>query len=375
MGTASTMAAMVEALGLALPDNATIPAADSRRKVMAHLAGMRIVEMVKEDMTMDKILTRKAFENSIMVNAAVGGSTNFILHLIAIAKRIGVPLDLADFDEFSSRIPLIANVQPSGEHWIEDLFYAGGLPAVMKEIEKHLHTDALTVNGKTLGENIAKAECWDRNLIGTFENPIKPESGIAVLKGNLCPNGAVLKPSAATPSLLTHTGRAVVFEDIDDYKARVDDPNLDIDETCVMVLKKVGPKGYPGMPEVGNMGLPKKLLEKGIKDMVRISDGRMSGTGFGTVVLHVSPESAIGGPLALVQNGDLIALDVPKRSLNLLISEEEFATRRAAFSPSPLPYDRGYVNLFLDKVNQAHEGVDFDFLQGSSGPEVKRDSH
>jgi dihydroxy-acid dehydratase len=375
MGTASTMAAMVEALGLALPDNATIPAADSRRKVMAHMAGMRIVEMVKEDMTMDKILTRKAFENSIMVNAAVGGSTNFILHLIAIAKRIGVPLDLADFDEFSSRIPLIANVQPSGEHWIEDLFYAGGLPAVMKEIEKHLHTDALTVNGKTLGENIAKAECWDRNLIGTFENPIKPESGIAVLKGNLCPQGAVLKPSAATPSLLTHTGRAVVFEDIDDYKARVDDPNLDIDETCVMVLKKVGPKGYPGMPEVGNMGLPKKLLEKGVKDMVRISDGRMSGTGFGTVVLHVSPESAIGGPLALVQNGDLIALDVPKRSLNLLISEEEFATRRAAFSPSPLPYDRGYVNLFLDKVNQAHEGVDFDFLQGSSGPEVKRDSH
>jgi dihydroxy-acid dehydratase len=375
MGTASTMAAMVEALGLALPDNATIPAADSRRKVMAHMAGMRIVKMVKEDMTMDKILTRKAFENSIMVNAAVGGSTNYILHLIAIAKRIGVPLDLADFDEFSSRIPLIANVQPSGEHWVEDLFYAGGLPAVMKEIEKHLHTDALTVNGKTLGENIAKAECWDRNLIGTFENPIKPESGIAVLKGNLCPNGAVLKPSAATPSLLTHTGRAVVFEDIDDYKARVDDPNLDIDETCVMVLKKVGPKGYPGMPEVGNMGLPKKLLEKGVKDMVRISDGRMSGTGFGTVVLHVSPESAIGGPLALVKNGDRIALDVPNRSLNLLISEEEFATRRAAFSPSPLPYDRGYVNLFLDKVNQAHEGVDFDFLQGSSGPEVKRDSH
>ena len=375
MGTASTMAAMVEALGLALPDNATIPAADSRRKVMAHLAGMRIVEMVKEDLTMDKILTRKAFENAIMVNAAVGGSTNFILHLIAIAKRTGVPLDLSDFDEFSSRIPLIANVQPSGEHWVEDLFYAGGLPAVMKEIEKHLHTDARTINGKTLGENITKSECYDRNLIGTFENPIKPESGIAVLKGNLCPNGAVLKPSAATPSLLTHTGRAVVFEDIDDYKARVDDPNLDIDETCVMVLKKVGPKGYPGMPEVGNMGLPKKLLEKGVKDMVRISDGRMSGTGFGTVVLHVSPESAIGGPLALVQNGDLIALDVPKRSLNLLISDEEMARRQTEFRPSPLPYDRGYVHLFLDKVNQAHEGVDFDFLQGSSGPEVKRDSH
>ena len=330
MGTASTMAAMVEALGLALPDNATIPAADSRRKVMAHMAGMRIVEMVKEDLTMDKILTRKAFENSIMVNAAVGGSTNFILHLIAIAKRIGVPLDLADFDEFSSRIPLIANVQPSGEHWIEDLFYAGGLPAVMKEIEKHLHTDALTINGKTLGENIAKAECWDRNLIGTFENPIKPESGIAVLKGNLCPQGAVLKPSAATPSLLTHTGRAVVFEDIDDYKARVDDPNLDIDETCVMVLKKVGPKGYPGMPEVGNMGLPKKLLEKGVKDMVRISDGRMSGTASGTVVLHVTPEAAIGGPLAIVQTGDRIRLSVADRSIELALSDEEIAARLAA---------------------------------------------
>ncbi|MFN3760873.1 MAG: IlvD/Edd family dehydratase [Algoriphagus aquaeductus] len=375
MGTASTMAAMVEALGLALPDNATIPAADSRRKVLAHLAGMRIVEMVQEDLTMDKILTRKAFENSIMVNAAIGGSTNFILHLTAIAKRIGVELDLTDFDHFSSKIPLIANVQPSGEHWVEDLFYAGGMPAVMKEIQKHLHTDALTVNGKTIGENISKAECWDRNLIGTLEHPIKPESGIAVLKGNLCPNGAVLKPSAASPNLLKHTGRAVVFENIDEYKAKVDDPNLDIDETCVMVMKNVGPKGYPGMPEVGNMGLPKKLLEKGVKDMVRISDGRMSGTGFGTVVLHVSPESAIGGPLAFVQNDDLIELDVPNRTLNLLISEEEFENRRKDFVPTQLPYERGYVNLFLDKVNQAHDGVDFDFLQGSSGAEVKRDSH
>ncbi|MDF2156782.1 IlvD/Edd family dehydratase [Algoriphagus sp. CAU 1675] len=375
MGTASTMAAMVEALGLALPDNATIPAADSRRKVLAHMAGMRIVEMVNEDMKMSKILTRKAFENSIMVNAALGGSTNFILHLTAIAKRIGVDLDLTDFDEFSSKVPLIANVQPSGEHWVEDLFYAGGLPAVMKEIDKILHTEALTVTGKTLGENISKAECYDRNLIGTLEAPIKPDSGIAVLKGNLCPNGAVIKPSAASPQLLKHTGRAVVFENIDDYKARIDSPELDIDETCVMVMKNVGPKGYPGMPEVGNMGLPKKLLEKGTKDMVRISDGRMSGTGFGTVVLHVSPESAIGGPLALVQNGDMIELDVPNRSLNLLISEEEFAKRMSEFQPVELPYERGYVNLFLDKVNQAHEGVDFDFLQGSSGSEVKRDSH
>ncbi len=375
MGTASTMAAMVESLGLSLPDNATIPAADSRRKVLAHMTGMRIVEMVNEDLKMSKILTRKAFENSIMVNAALGGSTNFILHLTAIAKRIGVEVDLTDFDKFSSMIPLIANVQPSGEHWVEDLFYAGGLPAVMKEIEKYLHRDCITANGKTIGENIEKAQCHDRNLIGTFENPIKPDSGIAVLKGNLCPNGAVIKPSAATPSLLTHTGRAVVFENIDDYKTRIDTPELDIDETCVMVMKNVGPKGYPGMPEVGNMGLPQKLLAKGVKDMVRISDGRMSGTGYGTVVLHVSPESAIGGPLAFVESGDMIELNVPARTLNLLISDEEFEKRRANFKPLNLPYERGYVNLFLDKVNQAHEGVDFDFLQGSSGSEVKRDSH
>jgi len=375
MGTASTMAAMVESLGLSLPDNATIPAADSRRKVLAHMTGIRIVEMVKEDMKMSKILTRKAFENSIMVNAALGGSTNFILHLTAIAKRIGVEIDLTDFDHFSAKIPLIANVQPSGEYWVEDLFYAGGLPAVMREIESALHRDEITANGKTIGENISKAECYDRELIGTMEKPIKPDSGIAVLKGNLCPNGAVIKPSAATPGLLTHTGKAVVFETIDDFKAKVDDPNLEVDENSVLVLKNVGPKGYPGMPEVGNMTLPKKILEKGIKDMVRISDGRMSGTGFGTVVLHVSPESAIGGPLALVQDGDMIELNVPNRTLNLLISDEEFEKRKAAFKPLELPYDRGYVNLFLDRVNQAHDGVDFDFLQGSSGSEVKRDSH
>lgn len=375
MGTASTMAAMVEALGLALPDNATIPAADSRRKVLAHMAGIRIVEMVKEDLKMSKVLTRKAFENSIMVNAAIGGSTNFILHLTAIAKRIGVDIDLTDFDHFSSKIPLIANVQPSGEHWVEDLFYAGGMPAVMKEIESHLHRDCITVNGRTIGENIASAECYDRNLIGTLTNPIKPESGIAVLKGNLCPNGAVIKPSAASPHLLVHKGKALVFENIDEYKARIDSPDLEVDENTVLVMKNVGPKGYPGMPEVGNMGLPAKILEKGIKDMVRISDGRMSGTGYGTVVLHVSPESAIGGPLALVQTGDWIELNVPARSLNLLISEEEFENRRKNFQPTQLPYERGYVNLFLDKVNQAHDGVDFDFLQGSSGSEVKRDSH
>jgi L-arabonate dehydrase len=375
MGTASTMAGMVEALGLSLPDNATIPAADSRRKVLAHMSGIRIVEMVKEGMKMSDVVTRKSFENSIMVNAALGGSTNFILHLLAIAGRLGIELNIEDFDKYSASIPLIANVQPSGENFVEDLFYAGGLPAVMKEIESKLHLDAITINGKTIGENIKNAECWNRDLIGTMDKPVKPESGIAVLKGNLCPEGAVMKPSAATPSLLQHRGRAVVFEDIDDYKKRIDDPNLDVTPDSVLVLKNVGPRGYPGMPEVGNMMLPAKILAQGISDMVRISDGRMSGTGFGTVVLHVSPESAVGGNLALVQNGDWIHLDVPNRTLNLEVSDEELEERRKSFVPLDLGYERGYVNLFVKNVTQAHEGADFDFLKGSSGSVVKRDSH
>jgi L-arabonate dehydrase len=375
MGTASTMAGMVEALGLSLPDNATIPAADSRRKVLAHMSGIRIVEMVKEGMKMSDVVTRKSFENSIMVNAALGGSTNFILHLLAIAGRLGIELNIEDFDKYSASIPLIANVQPSGENFVEDLFYAGGLPAVMKEIESKLHLDAITINGKTIGENIKNAECWNRDLIGTIDKPVKPESGIAVLKGNLCPEGAVMKPSAATPSLLQHRGRAVVFEDIDDYKKRIDDPNLDVTPDSVLVLKNVGPRGYPGMPEVGNMMLPAKILAQGISDMVRISDGRMSGTGFGTVVLHVSPESAIGGNLALVRNGDWIHLDVPNRTLNLEVSDEELEERRKSFVPLDLGYERGYVNLFVKNVTQAHEGADFDFLKGSSGSVVKRDSH
>lgn len=375
MGTASTMAAMVESLGLALPDNATIPAADSRRKVLAHMSGIRIVEMVKEDLKMSDILTRKSFENAIMVNAALGGSTNFILHLLAIAGRMGIELSIDDFDRFSSHVPLIANVQPSGENFVEDLFYAGGLPAVMKEISSLLHLDTKTANGKNLSENIRNAECWDRNLIGTLDKPFKPESGIAVLKGNLCPEGAVLKPSASTPSLLTHRGQAVVFEDIDDYKNRLDDPDLDVTPDSVLVLKNVGPRGYPGMPEVGNMQLPMKILQQGVKDMVRISDGRMSGTGYGTVVLHVSPESAVGGNLALVENGDWIKLDVPNRTLNLEVSDAELEKRRANFKPLNLGYERGYVNMFIQNVTQAHEGVDFDFLKGASGPEVKRDSH
>ncbi|SDM79607.1 IlvD/Edd family dehydratase [Siphonobacter aquaeclarae] len=375
MGTASTMASMVESLGLTLPNNASIPAADSRRRALAHLTGRRIVQMVKDDLKMSQILTRKAFENAIMVNAAIGGSTNFVIHLKAIAGRVGVELDLEDFDKLSEEIPFIANVQPSGEHFFEDLYYAGGIPAVMKELEGFLHLDAVTATGAPLGDNIADAGAHNREIIATVDNPFKPNTGLAVLKGNLASNGAVLKPSAASPHLMTHTGRAVVFEDIDDYKARVDDPDLDIDETCIMVLKNVGPRGYPGMPEVGNMTLPKKIIEKGVHDMIRISDGRMSGTGFGTVVLHVSPEAAVGGNLALVQNGDLITLDVPNRSLHLHVSDEELETRRKEWQPLNLGYDRGYVNLYLRHVQQSHEGADLDFLVGNSGTWKLRDSH
>lgn len=375
MGTASTMAAMVESLGLALPDNATIPAADSRRKVLAHLAGMRAVELARQNIRPSQILTRQAFENAIMVNAALGGSTNFIIHLTAIAGRMGVDLSIDDFDKLSAQIPLLANLQPSGEHFVEDLFYAGGLPAIIKELQSFLHNDAMTINGRTLGENCANAECYNRDVIASVAEPFKPESGVAVLRGNLCPNGAVLKPSAASPELMQHTGRAVVFENIDDYKKRVDDPDLDVDPSCVLVLKNVGPKGYPGMPEVGNMQLPAKVLAQGVHDMVRISDGRMSGTGFGTVVLHVSPEAAVGGNLALVQDGDLITLDVDKRLLHLHVDEEELARRLAHFKPLDLGYDRGYTRMYIRHVLQAHEGADFDFLQGGSGPVVKRDSH
>ncbi|WP_184135657.1 IlvD/Edd family dehydratase [Arcicella rosea] len=375
MGTASTMATMVEALGLSLPNNASIPAADARRKVISQFSGRRIVEMVKENLTLSKILTREAFENAIMVNAAIGGSTNFVIHLLAIAGRIGVDLNIEDFDKFSQNIPLLANLQPSGEHFMEDLYYSGGLPAVIKEMREVLHNDALTVNGKTIGENCADAEVYNRNIVATMENPFKPNSGIAVVKGNLSPNGAVLKPSAATPELMVHRGKAVVFETIEDYHARIEDPNLDIDENSVMVLKNVGPKGYPGMAEVGNMGIPKKLLEKGVHDLVRISDGRMSGTGFGTVVLHVSPEAAAGGNLALVQNGDYISLDVPNRTLNLEVSDEELAERRKNWEAIDMNITRGYVNLYINHVEQAHLGADMDFLKGKSGSIVTRDSH
>lgn len=375
MGTASTMATMVEALGLSLPQNAAIPAADVRRKVLAQHSGRRIVEMVNEDQKISKVLTRQAFENAIRVNAATGGSTNFVIHLLAIAGRIGVELDLNDFDKFSRQIPLLANIQPSGEYFMEDLYYAGGLPALMNQMKKFLNTDAITVNGKTVGENIDNTPIYDSNIISTFEEPFKLDSGIAVVRGNLAPNGAVVKPSAASLSLFKHRGKAVVFENIEDYHARIDLPDLDIDENSVMVLKNVGPKGYPGMAEVGNMGIPKKLLEKGVKDMVRISDGRMSGTGYGTVILHVSPESAAGGPLNWVENGDFIELDLNNRSIHWEVSDEELSQRKSANPIVPVKQIRGYVGLFIDRVEQAHVGADFDFLKGGSGSKVTRDSH
>ena len=376
MGTASTMACMVESLGLTLPENAAIPAADSRRKVLAHLSGRRIVDMVKEDLRLSQILTREAFENAIMINAAIGGSTNFVIHLLAIAGRIGVDLNLDDFNDLCKKIPLLLNLQPSGGYFMEDFYYAGGLPVVIKELSSILHQSVITANGKTMAENAASAECFNPEVIGTMEEPIKDLTGLAVVRGNLCENGAVIKPSASLkPELMQHRGKAIVFEDIDDYKARLDDPDLDVDENSILVLKNVGPKGYPGMPEVGNMSLPKKLLAQGVIDMVRISDGRMSGTGFGTVVLHVSPEAAVGGNLALVQDGDYIELDVENRKLHLEVSDEELAQRRQHWKPLELGYNRGYVHLHIAHVTQAHEGADLDFLKGGSGDKVTRDSH
>ncbi len=376
MGTASTMACMVEALGMSLTGGAAIPAVDARRKRLAQLSGRRIVEMVKEDLRISKILTRDAFENAIKVNAAVGGSSNFLIHLTAIAGRIGVPLNLEDFDDIGSKMPLLVNLMPSGKFLMEDFYYAGGVPAVLKQMQSVLKMDALTVSGKTHHENIANAGViYNQEVIWGFDQPLIREAGITVLKGNLAINGAVIKPSAATPKLMQHRGRAVVFEDIEDYHARVDDPDLDIDETCVMVLKSVGPVGYPGMPEVGNMTLPKKLLDKGVMDMVRISDGRMSGTAYGTVILHVSPESAIGGNLGLVQNGDIIELDVAGKRIHLEVSDEELADRRSRWVP-PLPaMERGYVNMYIKHVQQADKGADLDFLVGGSGSTVTRDSH
>jgi L-arabonate dehydrase len=330
--------------------------------------------MVHEDLVLSKILTRKAFENAIMANAAIGGSTNSVVHLLAIAGRMGVKLELEDWDRHGSQLPCLVNLQPSGQYLMEDFYYAGGLPAVLHEIARVLNKDALTANGRTMGENIANAPCWNREVIKEFNDPFKANAGIAILRGNLAPSGAVIKPSAATPKLLKHRGKAVVFETIEDLKARIDDPNLEIDENSIMVLKGCGPKGYPGMAEVGNMPLPPKILRKGITDMVRISDARMSGTAYGTVVLHVAPEAAAGGPLALVRTGDVIELDVPARKLHLDVSDAELARRKAEWKAPETPR-RGYYKLYVEHVQQADKGADLDFLVGGSGTTVSRDSH
>jgi dihydroxy-acid dehydratase len=377
MGTASTMASMIEALGVGMPGNAAIPAVDARRYVLARMAGRRIVELVREKISVSRILTREAFENAIRALAAIGGSTNAVIHLTAIARRIGVELDLDDFDRLGRGVHTLVNLMPSGKYLMEDFYYAGGLPAVLRELGENnlLHRDALTVNGKTIWENNKDAPCWNRDVIHGFKSPFKKDAGIAVLRGNLCPEGAIIKPSAATPKLMTHRARAVVFENIEDFHRRIDDPKLDIDENCVMVLKNCGPKGYPGMAEVGNMPLPPKLLKKGVTDMVRISDARMSGTAYGTVVLHVCPEAAAGGALALVENGDMIELDVEKRRLVLLVAEDVLLKRRKNWKLPPPPLERGYWKLYFDHVLQASEGADLDFLVGKSGAFVPRDNH
>jgi len=377
MGTASTMACMVESLGMGMPGNAAIPAVDARRNVLARMAGRRIVDMVKEDLRISKILKREAFENAIRANAAIGGSTNAVIHLIALAGRVGVKLDLDDWDRLGRGVHTMVNLMPSGKYLMEDFYYAGGLPAVLRALGEQglLNKKALTVNGSTIWDNNKKAECFNRNVITPFDKPFKKNTGIAVLRGNLCPDGAIIKPSAASPRLMKHKGRAVVFENIEEFHRRIDDPRLDIDENCVMVLKNCGPKGYPGMAEVGNMPLPPKVLKKGITDMVRISDARMSGTAYGTVVLHIAPEAAAGGNLALIENGDMIELDVAKRRLHLDVAESELARRRKKWKAPALPMSRGYTRLYVEHVLQANQGADLDFLVGSSGAKPPKDNH
>src|SRR6184192_2534214 len=365
MGTASTMASMAEALGMTLPGNAAIPAPDSRRLALAEASGRRAVELAQAGGPRPSdLLTAQAFDNAIRSDMAIGGSTNAIIHLVALAGRAGVPLPLARFDELSRSTPLLVDCKPSGKYLMEDFFYAGGLPVVMKELLPLLHGDAMAVNGRSMADNVRDARCWNEDVIRPLGVPLAPEGGTVILSGNLCPDGAVLKQSAASPHLLTHRGRAVVFESQADIARRIDDPSLPIDETSVLVLKHVGPKGAPGMPEWGAAPIPTRLLQRGVKDMVRISDARMSGTSYGTVILHVAPESAVGGPLALVQDGDEIELDVPKRTLTLNVPEGELARRRAAWTPRPPHFTRGYGSLFLDHVLQADEGCDFDVLRG-----------
>ncbi|MDD1507630.1 L-arabinonate dehydratase [Pseudomonas sp. CNPSo 3701] len=377
MGTASTMASMAEALGMALSGNAAIPAVDSRRRVMAHLTGRRIVQMVKDDLKPSDIMTRQAFENAIRVNGAIGGSTNAVIHLLAIAGRVGVDLTLDDWDRLGQDISTIVNLMPSGKYLMEEFFYAGGLPVVIRMLGEggKLHKGALTVSGETLWEEVKDVRNWNEDVIRPVDKALTAKGGIAVLRGNLAPRGAVLKPSAASPHLMQHRGRAVVFEDIDDYKAKINDESLDIDENCVMVLKNCGPRGYPGMAEVGNMGLPPKVLRKGITDMVRISDARMSGTAYGTVVLHTTPEAAAGGPLAVVRDGDMIELDVDARRIHLDITDEELRQRLAEWKPTVEAPTSGYIKLFHDHVQGADSGADFDFLKGCRGAGIPKDSH
>ncbi|ANY19361.1 L-arabonate dehydratase [Tsuneonella dongtanensis] len=375
MGSASSFAAVCEALGIALKWNATIPAVDANRQAMAHATGRRIVDLVRDGKRLSHFLTREAFENAIRVHAAIGGSTNTVIHLLALAGRVGVELTLDDFDRLGGDMPLLANVKPSGEYLMEDLHYAGGMPALMTELQDRLHTHVETVSGQTIAEQIEGGEIWNSDVIATTENPIKDNSGIWVLRGNLAPDGAIIKPSAASPALLKHRGKAVVFETIEVFKERIDDPELEVDATSVLVLKGCGPKGYPGMPEVGNMPLPAKLLEQGVTDMVRISDARMSGTAFGTVILHASPETSVGGPLGLVRTGDTIELDAEARTLNVLVPEEGLARRSTEIVPAEFDTTRGYVALHRRHVLQAHLGCDLDFLVGKSGDEVKRESH
>jgi L-arabonate dehydrase len=370
------MASMVEALGLGLPFNGTLPAVDSRRHALAHVAGRRIVDLIRDDVRISKILTREAFENAIRLNGAIGGSTNAVIHLIAMAGRAGVPLSLQDWDSLGKDVPTLVDLKPSGRFLMEDFHYGGGLPAVIRTLGDKglLNRDALTVNGKTIWENCREAPVWNNEVIRPFDKPLTSHGGIAVLRGNLAPNGAVLKPSAASPHLMRHRGRAVVFDNIEHYKARVADPSLAVEPGSVLVLKNSGPVGYPGMAEVGNMGLPPAILKQGITDMVRISDARMSGTAYGTVVLLVCPEAAVGGTLALVQDGDFVELDVGARRLQLDVSDDELERRRAAWRPPTRPAG-GYVQLYVNHVQQADKGADFDFLQGCRGHDVPRESH
>ena len=377
MGTASTMGSMVEALGMSLPGNAAIPAVDARRYSLSYMSGKRIVEMVKENLIMSKIVTKKSFENAIKVNGAIGGSTNAVIHLAAVAGRLEIDLDLNDWERCGKDIPTLVNLQPSGKYLMEDFYYAGGLPVVIKKLldKNILHKDEITVNGKTIYENNKDAKCWNENVIMDYSKPLTSDGGIKVLRGNIAPNGAIIKPSAATPELMKHKGKAVVFESVEELHDRIDDPNLDVDENSILVLKNCGPKGYPGMAEVGNMRLPQKVLKKGVRDMIRISDARMSGTAYGTVILHTAPEAAVKGPLAAVQNGDQIEIDVNQGTMNLKVDDDTIKNRLENYRPVLPEITGGYQKMYVEHVMQADKGADLDFLIGKRGAEVKRHSH